>query len=108
MEIANGPADGSGVKILPGEIGQGAGTDRAGTAIDYEGASACRLIGPGESAGRYREFEIKDGKYETVTVPLIRSDLKNTATARACPGPLPNNSPTPAQDAKEAGTGGNR
>jgi branched-chain amino acid transport system substrate-binding protein len=25
------------------------------------------LIGPGESAGRYKQFEVKGGKYETVT-----------------------------------------
>ena len=39
----------------------------AGTAINYEGASGVNLIGPGESAGRYSQLEIKDGKYETVT-----------------------------------------
>ncbi len=66
MEIANGPADGSGVKIMPGEIGKGLELIAAGTAINYEGASGVNLIGPGESAGRYRQFEIKDGKYETV------------------------------------------
>ena len=38
----------------------------AGTAIDYDGASGVTLIGPGESAGRYRQFEVKGGKYETV------------------------------------------
>ncbi|NBO20882.1 MAG: branched-chain amino acid ABC transporter substrate-binding protein [Rhodobacteraceae bacterium] len=66
LEIANGPADGSGVKILPGEIGKGLELIKEGKAIDYEGASAVQLIGPGESAGRYREFEVKGGKYETV------------------------------------------
>ena len=39
---------------------------KAGKDIDYEGASAVELIGPGESAGRYRQFEVKGGKYETV------------------------------------------
>ena len=67
MEIANGPADGSGVKILPGELGKALELIAAGTAIDYDGASGVTLIGPGESAGRYKQFEIKDGKYETVT-----------------------------------------
>jgi len=66
LEIANGPADGSGVKILPGEIGKALELIAAGTAIDYDGASGVTLIGPGESAGRYRQFEIKGGKYETV------------------------------------------
>jgi branched-chain amino acid transport system substrate-binding protein len=66
MEIANGPADGSGVKILPGELGKALELIAAGTAIDYDGASGVTLIGPGESAGRYKEFVVKDGKYETV------------------------------------------
>ena len=39
----------------------------AGTAIDYDGASGVLLVGAGESAGRYKEFEVKGGKYETVT-----------------------------------------
>jgi branched-chain amino acid transport system substrate-binding protein len=67
LEIANGPADGSGVKILPGEIGKALELIAAGTAIDYDGASGVTLIGPGESAGRYKQFEVKGGKYETVT-----------------------------------------
>jgi branched-chain amino acid transport system substrate-binding protein len=66
MEIANGPADGSGEKILPGELGKAFELIAAGKAIDYDGASGVTLIGPGESAGRYREFEIKGGKYETI------------------------------------------
>jgi branched-chain amino acid transport system substrate-binding protein len=67
LEIANGPADGSGVKILPGELGKALELIAAGTAIDYDGASGVTLIGPGESAGRYKQFEIKGGVYETVT-----------------------------------------
>ena len=39
---------------------------KAGTDIDYVGASAVELIGPGESAGTYRMIEVKDGKNETV------------------------------------------
>ncbi len=66
MEIANGPADGSGVKLRPGELGKALELIAAGTAIDYDGASGVTLIGPGESAGRYRQFEVKGGKYETV------------------------------------------
>lgn len=66
LEIANGPADGSGVKILPGELGKALELIAAGTAIDYDGASGVTLIGPGESAGRYRQFEVKGGVYETV------------------------------------------
>ncbi len=66
-EIANGPADGSGTKILPGELAKALELIAAGTAIDYDGASGVTLVGPGESAGRYKQFEIKGGKYETVT-----------------------------------------
>ena len=66
LEIANGPADGSGEKILPGQLGHAMELIAAGKAIDYDGASGVTLIGPGESAGRYKEFVIKDGKYETI------------------------------------------
>jgi branched-chain amino acid transport system substrate-binding protein len=66
MEIANGPADGSGEKIFPGDLAKALDLIAAGTAIDYEGATAVTLIGPGESAGRYRVIEVKDGKNETV------------------------------------------
>ena len=66
MEIANGPADGSGEKIYPGDIAKALELVAAGTAIDYEGATAVTLIGPGESAGRYRLIEVQDGKNVTV------------------------------------------
>jgi branched-chain amino acid transport system substrate-binding protein len=62
MDIANAPGE----KILPGELGKALELISQGVDIDYDGASGVELIGPGESAGRYREFEIKDGKYETV------------------------------------------
>ena len=38
----------------------------AGKPIDYEGATAVHLIGPGEASGSFREIAIKDGKIETV------------------------------------------
>lgn len=63
MDLANAPGE----PIMPGEIGKALELIAAGTDIDYQGASGVELIGPGESAGRYRQFEIKDGKYETVT-----------------------------------------
>ena len=66
LEIANGPADGSGEKILPGQLGHAMELIAAGKAIDYDGASGVTLVGAGESAGRYKEFVIKGGKYETV------------------------------------------
>jgi branched-chain amino acid transport system substrate-binding protein len=63
LDVANAPGE----KILPGEIGKALELIAAGTDIDYDGASGVELIGPGESAGRYRQFEVKGGKYETVT-----------------------------------------
>ncbi len=62
MDVANAP----GVKILPGELGKALDLIAQGQDIDYVGASAVELIGPGESAGNYREIEIKDGKVTTV------------------------------------------
>lgn len=62
MEVANGPGE----KIYPGELAKALELIAAGTAIDYEGATAVNLIGPGESAGRYRVIEVQGGKNETV------------------------------------------
>jgi branched-chain amino acid transport system substrate-binding protein len=62
MDIANGPGE----KILPGDLGKAMELIAAGTAIDYDGASGVTLVGGGESAGRYKQFEVKGGVYETV------------------------------------------
>jgi branched-chain amino acid transport system substrate-binding protein len=62
MDLANAPGE----PILPGELGKALDLIAAGTDIDYIGATAVELIGPGESAGNYREIEIKDGKIESV------------------------------------------
>ncbi|MDR7125341.1 ABC transporter substrate-binding protein [Pseudotabrizicola sp. 4114] len=62
MDLANAPGE----PILPGELGKALELIAAGTDIDYIGATAVELIGPGESAGNYREIEIKDGKIETI------------------------------------------
>lgn len=62
MDLANAPGE----PILPGELGKALELIAAGTDIDYQGASGVELIGPGESAGRYKEFVIQGGKYETV------------------------------------------
>ena len=64
MQIANG-AEGA-EKILPGQLGHALELIAAGKAIDYDGASGVNLIGPGESAGRYREFKIDGGQFVTV------------------------------------------
>jgi len=62
MDVANAPGE----KIYPGELAKGLELLRAGTEIDYVGASAVELIGPGESAGSYREIEVTDGENKTV------------------------------------------
>ncbi len=63
VEVANAPGE----KIYPGELGKALDILAAGGDIDYVGASAVELIGPGESAGSYRQVVIKDGKMTTVT-----------------------------------------
>ncbi len=62
-DIANAPGE----KILPGELGKALELIAAGTDIDYDGASGVELVGNGEAAGRYKQFEVKGGVYETVT-----------------------------------------
>lgn len=62
MEVANAPGE----PIYPGELGKALELLAAGQDIDYVGASAVELIGPGEAAGSYREYEFKDGKITTV------------------------------------------
>ena len=62
MEVANAPGE----KIYPGELGKALDLLANGTDVDYVGASAVELIGPGESAGSYRMIEVRDGKNETI------------------------------------------
>ncbi|PZO65567.1 MAG: branched-chain amino acid ABC transporter substrate-binding protein [Paracoccus denitrificans] len=62
FDVANGPGE----PILPGELAKGLELLAAGTDIDYVGATAVELVEPGESAGQYREVEIKDGKLNVV------------------------------------------
>jgi branched-chain amino acid transport system substrate-binding protein len=62
MDLANAPGE----PIGPGELAKALELIKAGTDIDYVGASAVELIGPGESAGNYREIEVKDNVITTV------------------------------------------
>ena len=62
MDVANAPGE----QILPGELAKGLEILAGGGDIDYVGASNVELIGAGESAGNYREIEIKDGALSTV------------------------------------------
>ena len=62
MDVANAP----GLKIQPGQLGLALQALAAGVDIDYDGASAVDLIGPGESAGNYRQVTYADGVEVTV------------------------------------------
>ncbi len=62
MGVANAP----GVKIQPGELGKAIKILSEGGEIDYVGGSNVELIGAGESAGNYREVEVKGTKMTTV------------------------------------------
>jgi branched-chain amino acid transport system substrate-binding protein len=62
LDVANAPGE----PINPGELGKALEILAAGGEIDYQGATGVELIGPGESAGSYREIEVKGGKNETL------------------------------------------
>src|SRR6056297_129795 len=61
MEVANAP----GKRIFPGDLGRALEILAGGGDIDYVGATDVELIGPGESAGSYREIVIDGGKITT-------------------------------------------
>lgn len=63
FDVANAPGE----KIMPGELAKGLKILAEGGQIDYVGASAVELIEPGESAGTFREIEIRGGVTETVS-----------------------------------------
>jgi branched-chain amino acid transport system substrate-binding protein len=63
LAVANEPGE----PILPGELGKALGILAEGGDIDYVGATGVELIGPGEAAGTYREYDIEGGDYVTVT-----------------------------------------
>ena len=62
LAVANAPGE----QILPGELGKALEILKNGGDVDYVGATNVELIGPGEAAGYYREYEVIDGAYETV------------------------------------------
>ena len=61
MDVANAPGE----QIFPGELAKGLQIIAEGGDIDYVGASAVELIGPGESAGNYREIKYEGGQEVT-------------------------------------------
>ncbi len=62
LDVANAPGE----KIYPGELGKALDILREGGEVDYVGASAVELIGPGESAGTYRMIEVQNGENVTI------------------------------------------
>lgn len=61
MDVANAPGE----KIYPGELGKALEIIANGGDVDYVGASSVEMIGNGESAGNFRQIEIKGGKVTT-------------------------------------------
>jgi branched-chain amino acid transport system substrate-binding protein len=62
MDVANAPGE----PILPGELAKALDIIADGGEIDYVGASAVELIGPGESAGNYRQVGFEGGELTVV------------------------------------------
>ena len=62
MAVANAPGE----PIYTGELGKALEILAGGGDVDYVGASDVELIGPGEAAGKYREYEIVDGEFVTI------------------------------------------
>ena len=61
MDVANAPGE----KIYPGELAKALQIIKDGGDVDYVGATAVELIGPGESAGNYRQIVVDGGKITT-------------------------------------------
>jgi branched-chain amino acid transport system substrate-binding protein len=61
MDVANAPGE----QIFPGELAKALDIIAGGGDIDYVGATAVELIGPGESAGNYRQIVIDGGAITT-------------------------------------------
>jgi branched-chain amino acid transport system substrate-binding protein len=61
MDVANAPGE----IIQPGELARALQILAEGGEVDYAGATAVELIGPGESAGNYREISIEGGEVVT-------------------------------------------
>ena len=62
LDVANAPGE----QIFPGELAKALQILADGGEIDYVGASAVELIGPGESAGNYRQIQYDGGAENTV------------------------------------------
>ena len=63
-KVANAP----GTPILPGELAKGLKILSSGGDIDYVGATNVEFTAAGDTAGSYREMEVKGGKFEIVKI----------------------------------------
>lgn len=59
LNVANAPGE----VIMPGELAKALQILADGGEVNYEGASGVELIGPGEAAGSYQEYEIIGGEF---------------------------------------------
>jgi len=62
LAVANTPGE----KIMPGESGKALRILANGGAVDYVGATNVELVGGGEAAGSYKEFEVKGKAFATI------------------------------------------
>ncbi len=62
LNVANAPGE----PILPGELARAIEILEAGGEVDYVGATDVELIGPGEAAGTYEEYNVEDGAFVRV------------------------------------------
>ena len=63
MAVANAPGE----KIMPGELAKGLQILADGGEIDYVGATNVEFTDVGEAAGAYKELEVKNGEFTTVS-----------------------------------------
>ena len=64
MAVANAP----GTEIFPGELAKGLQILADGGQVNYQGATNVELTEVGEAAGSYKELEVKNNKFETVSI----------------------------------------
>ena len=64
MDVANAPGE----KIFPGELEKALTIIAEGGDVDYVGATDVEFTEVGEAAGAYKEVEVKDGAFATLSV----------------------------------------
>jgi len=64
MGVANAPGE----KILPGQLAKALKILADGGQVNYEGATNVEFSDVGEAAGSYKELEVMNGEFKTITV----------------------------------------